>query len=125
MLIDQDQGQPPTTALDRESYIGNMEYNHSFRNTHGFRNPREITQGGGQEWVQTTTIVKYQSPGASAMPLTRVPVHLTPASSDIGVSPVTAPTLRSTVIHVKNSMSNSTLFDLAWILLCTVSYMLN
>ena len=48
------------------------------------------------------------------MPLTRVPVNLTPASSDIGVSPVAAPTLRSTVIHVKNSMSNNTLFDLAF-----------
>ena len=46
------------------------------------------------------------------MPLTRVPVHLTPSSSDKGVPPVAAPTLRSTVIHVKNSMSNSTLFDL-------------
>ena len=30
------------------------------------------------------------------------------------VSPVTAPTLTSTVIHVKNSMSNGTLFDLAY-----------
>ena len=60
-------------------------------------------------------MVKYQSPWASAISLTRVPVHLTPASSDIGVSPVAAPTLRSTVIYVKNSMSNSTLFDLAFI----------
>ena len=59
-------------------------------------------------------MVEYQSPGASAMHLTRVPVHLTPASSDIGVSSVAVPTLRSTVIQVKNSMSISTLFDLAF-----------
>ena len=48
------------------------------------------------------------------MPFTRAPVHLTPASSDIGVPPVAAPTLRSTPIQVKNSLSNSTLFDLAF-----------
>ena len=48
MLIAQDQGQPPTTALDRESYMGNMGSNHSFRTiTQRPRNPREITQGGG------------------------------------------------------------------------------
>ena len=45
------------------------------------------------------------------MPLTTVPVHLTPTSSDISVPTVAAPTLRSTVTHVKNSKSDSTLFD--------------
>ena len=68
MLVAQDQGQPPTTSLDKECYMGNMGSNHSFRNTQGPRNPREITQGRGQEWVQTTTMVMYQSPEASAMP---------------------------------------------------------
>ena len=47
MLKAQDQGQPPTTALDRESYMGNMGSNHSFRYIQGPRNPREITQGEG------------------------------------------------------------------------------
>ena len=61
MLKAQDQGQPPTTALDRESYMGNMGSKHSFRNIQGPRNPRKITQGGGHEWVEITTIVKYQS----------------------------------------------------------------
>ena len=52
-----------STALDRESYMGNMGSNHSFRNTQGPCNPREITRVEGQEWVQTTTMVIPKSGG--------------------------------------------------------------
>ena len=90
--------------------MGNMGSNHSFLNTQGPQG--KLPRVGSKEWVQTTTMVKYQSPGASALPLTRVPVPLTPASSDIGVSPVI------------NSMSNSTLFNLAFTSI-VYSYMLN
>ena len=116
MLIAQDQGQPPTTALYRESYMGNMGSNHSFRDTQGPRNPRKITQDGGSGMGSNDSSGKVPKSAASSMPLTRVPVHLTPESSDIhvGVPTVAAPNIRSTVIHVKNSLSNSTLFDLAF-----------
>ena len=72
-----------------------MGSNHSFHKMVIYdqrpRNPRKITQGAGRDCVQTTTMVKYQSRGESTMPLTRVPVHLTPASSDIGVPTRVAP----------------------------------
>ena len=58
------------------------------------------------------------------MPLTTVPVHLTPTSSDISVPTLAAPTPRSTVTHVKNIMSVHCLTQYLP-LLCTVSYMLN
>ena len=55
------------------------------------------------------------------MPLTTVPVHLTPTSSDICVPTVAAPTLRSTVTHVTSVHCLTQYLPL----LCTVSYMLN
>ena len=114
MLIAQDQGHPPTTALDKESFIGNMGSNHSFRNTQGSRNSRENTQGGGSGMGSNYNNGKVPKSGGICYAFNKGSCLFSPAGSDIGVPPVAATTLRSTVIHVKNSMSNSTLFDLAF-----------
>lgn len=44
MLINQDQGQLSTKTLERESYLGNIAANHSFRNLQGPCNPMKMTQ---------------------------------------------------------------------------------
>ena len=105
MLIAEDQGQPHTTYLYRESYMGNMGPNQSFWNPQGPCNSREITQSGESGIGSNYNNDNVPKPEDIRIPLTRVPVHLTPASSDKGVPKTTIadPILRSTVIHVKKA----------------------
>ena len=70
MLKAQDQGQPPTTDLYRESKYGNQPL---------LVIQRKLPRGGSQESVQSTTMIENLSRrGAPALILTTVPVHLTP-----------------------------------------------
>ena len=68
MLIAEDQGQPLTTYLYRESYMCNMGPNQSFWNPQGPRNSREITQSGESGIGSNYNNDKVPKSGEYAMP---------------------------------------------------------